>query len=230
MTTPYEETKDALLDAALLNVPFDGWSEATFRAAVREAGVDAALARAVCPRGAVDLALAYHKRGDLAMKERLKVTDMTGMKFREKIALAVRFRLEAADDREAVRRGTTLFSLPHRAADGAKAIWETVDLIWDTLGDTSDDFNWYSKRATLSGVYSATLLYWLGDDSPGHQATWSFLDRRIENVMQIEKLKARVNDNPVLKPFTAGPNWLMKQIKRPPKMPDMDFPGMTDPR
>ena len=230
MTTPYEDTKETLLDAARLHVPFDGWSEATFKAATRDTGIDPGLAHAICPRGAVDLALAFHARGDLALKERLKTTDMTGLKFREKVALAVRIRLEAMDDKEAVRRGTTLFSLPHHAADGARAIWGTADLIWDALGDTSDDFNWYSKRATLSGVYSATLLYWLGDDSPGHQATWAFLDRRIENVMQIEKLKAKVNDNPVLKPFMAGPNWLMKRIKRPTKVPDMDLPGMMRPR
>ena len=61
-----------------------------------------------------------------------------------------------------MRRGMTLFSLPTHAADGAKALWQTCDLIWDTLGDTSDDVNWYTKRATLSGVYSSTLLYLAG--------------------------------------------------------------------
>jgi ubiquinone biosynthesis protein COQ9 len=214
---------DALLDAALIHVAFDGWTEATFAAAVEDCGMDPVLARALCPRGAVDLALAYHRRGDDQMLERLKTADLTGLRFRDKIAASVRFRLEASDDKEAVRRGVTLFSLPVYAADGAKAIWGTVDAIWTALGDTSEDINWYSKRATLSGVYSSTVLFWLGDDSPGHQATWDFLDRRIDNVMQFEKLKADVQKNPLLKPLLAGPSWLADQIRRP--STPTDLPG-----
>lgn len=230
MTTPYEETRDILLDAALNHVPFDGWSETTFQAAVRDAEVDAALAKAVFPRGAVDLALAYHGRGDQAMLARLKSEDLSDMRFRDKVAAAVRFRLEESD-RETVRRGVTLFALPHLAPDGAKAIWGTCDLIWDALGDTSDDFNWYTKRATLSGVYSSTVLFWLGDDSEGQARSWDFLDRRIEDVMQIEKLKAQVNDNKLLKPLMAGPNWLFSMIKPPTRMSRMNMPGSwTSPR
>ena len=230
MTIPYEETKAALLDAALMHVPFDGWSEVTLKAAIADTGIEPSLAHAVVPRGAVDLALAFHARGDAAMLAQIRQTDMSEMKFREKVAAAVRFRLEAVDDKEAVRRGVTLFALPHLAADGAKAIWGTADLIWDALGDTSEDYNWYTKRATLSGVYSSVVLFWLGDDSTNHQATWDFLDRRIENVMQFEKLKAQVNENPLLKPFMAGPNWLLDQIKAPVKMPNPDLPGMMYPR
>ena len=229
MTTPYETTRDALLDAALMHVAFDGWSETTFRAAAADAGVDVAMARAVCPRGAVDLALAYHARGDAAMVARLK-SDELPERFSDKIAAGVRFRIEAVTDKEAVRRGTTLFALPIHAADGARAVWGTADKIWDTLGDTSDDVNWYTKRATLAGVYSATVLYWLGDDSIDNQATWAFLDRRIADVMQIEKLKAQVRDNKALSGLLAGPNWLLGQIKAPPRMPNPDLPGMWNAR
>ncbi len=224
MTATYEDTKEQLLNAILDHVPFDGWSETSFRAAISDCGLDAGLARAICPRGAVDLALAFHARGDAAMLDRINTEDLSGLKFRDKIAAAVRFRLQAVEDKEAVRRGVTLFALPIYAADGAKAVWGTCDQIWTALGDTSDDVNWYTKRATLSGVYSSTLLYWLGDDSPDYQATWEFLDRRIEGVMQFEKLKAQVNDNPLLKPFLAVPNWLAGQVKAPVKMSD-NLPG-----
>ncbi|MEP4980482.1 COQ9 family protein [Ascidiaceihabitans sp.] len=231
MTTPYETTKSQLLDAALMHVAFDGWSEATFQAAVRDADVESAMARAVCPRGAVDLAIAYHNRGDAVMVDRLKTEDLSDMKFRDKIAAGVRFRIEAVTDKEAVRRGTTLFALPTHAADGAKLVWGTADHIWTTLGDTSDDVNWYTKRATLSGVYSATVLYWLGDNSPDNAATWDFLDRRIDDVMQIEKMKAHVRDSPTLSKLMAGPNWLLSHIKAPTRMPNIDLPGSwTSPR
>lgn len=222
---PYEIVKDKLLDAALLHVAFDGWSETTFKAAIADAEVDPALARSVCPRGAVDLAIAFHKRGDAKMVARLKASDMSGMRFRDKIAAAVRYRIEAIEDKEAVRRGSTLFALPHLAADGAKLVWGTVDLIWDTLGDSSEDYNWYTKRGTLAGVYGATVLFWLGDDSIENQATWDFLDRRIDNVMQIEKVKAQVRDNPVLSNLLAGPNWALSQVKAPSKVARTDVPG-----
>lgn len=229
MTVTYEDAKQQLLDAMLDHVPFDGWSEVSFRGAITDCNIDEGLARVICPRGAVDLALAFHARGDTEMLERVKAEDLSGLKFRDKIAAAVRFRLEAAQDKEAVRRGVTLFALPIHAADGAKAIWGTCDQIWEALGDTSDDVNWYTKRATLSGVYSSTLLYWLGDDSPDHQKTWDFLDRRIEGVMQFEKLKAQVNQNPLLKPFLSVPNWLAGQVKAPMKM-RADLPGLLNPR
>lgn len=213
MTDP--DIKLQLLDAAKMHVPFDGWTEAAFQAAMADTGVDEGVARAVCPRGAIDLALAYHEEGDQLMLERLTATDLSDMRFRDRIAAAVRFRLEAVDDKELVRRGMTLFALPSHAPDGAKAVWGTCDQIWTALGDTSDDVNWYTKRATLSGVYSATLLYWLGDDTPDHHATWDFLDRRIDEVMQIEKFKAQVRDNKLLSGLMAGPLKILDGIKAP---------------
>ncbi len=226
-----ENPKDKLLDAALPQVPFDGWSAATFNTAVRDSKVDATVARAVCPRGAVDLAVAYHKRCDALMLKRLKSSDMKDLRFRDKIAAAVRARLEVVTDKEVVRRGTTLFALPQYLGDGAKLIWGTCDEIWDALGDKSDDVNWYTKRATLSGVYSATVLYWLGDTSQDHAATWEFLDRRIDNVMQIEKAKAQVRESPTLSKLLAGPNWVMSHIKAPARFPKGDLPGSwTSPR
>jgi ubiquinone biosynthesis protein COQ9 len=231
MTEISQNPKEQLLDAALMHVPFDGWSETTFQAATADTGIDSTVARAVCPRGSVDLAVAYHKRGDALMIDRMNAEDLSEMKYRDKISAMVRFRLEAVTDKEVVRRGTTLFALPQHASDGAKLVWGTCDAIWDALGDTSDDVNWYTKRATLSAVYSSTVLYWLGDTSDGHQATWEFLDRRIDNVMQIEKVKAQVRNSPTLSKLLTGPNWLLSHVKAPSRMPKMDLPGSwTSPR
>ncbi len=214
---------DAVLDAALAHVPFDGWSDTTLRAAIAASGLEPGLARALFPRGAVDLALAFHRRGDDAMVAKLKETDLVAMRYRDRVATAIRFRLESVTDKEVVRRGATLFALPNHAADGAKAIWGTADAIWNALGDTSRDANWYTKRATLSAVYAATVLFWLGDDSIGHKDTWEFLDRRIDDVMRIEKAKAGLRNNPLSKALLAGPLKLIEAVKAP-TMPD-DLPG-----
>ncbi|MEW9918306.1 COQ9 family protein [Marimonas sp. MJW-29] len=227
MTDP----KDRLLDAALPHVPFDGWSPATFKAAIKDSEMEPVVARAVCPRGAVDLAIAYHHRGDALMLQALAKEDLSDLRFRDRIARVVRLRLEVIENKEAVRRGTTLFALPIYAPDGAKLVWGTCDKIWNALGDTSKDYNWYTKRATLGGVYSATVLFWLGDNSDGNAATWDFLDRRIDNVMQIEKVKAQVRKSPTLSRLFAAPNWVLGQIKAPAQFRREDFPGSwTAPR
>ncbi len=212
---PAPDVKALILAAALPHVPFDGWSAATLKAAAQDVGVAEGLARALFPRGGVDLALAFHRQGDAAMADRLRAANLSEVRYRDRIAYAVRARIEVIADKELVRRGATLFALPMHAADGARALWGTADAIWTALGDTSRDINWYTKRATLSGVHAATVLFWLGDDSTGHQATWDFLDRRIEDVMRIEKAKAAVRDNPVAKAIFAGPVKLMEKLRMP---------------
>lgn len=224
-----EHAKQAILQAALPHVPFDGWTDATFLAAVSDSGVAVGLGRALYPRAGLDLALQYHHSGDAQMVEAMGTANLATMRYSDRVAFAIRTRLELVTDRELVRRGTTLFSLPQNAAEGAKAIWGTADAIWKALGDTSTDLNWYSKRATLSGVYTATVLFWLGDDSPNHADTWDFLDRRIADVMQIEKFKAALRDNPVVQALRSGPFSgainAMESIKMPDKPRDM--PGKS---
>lgn len=226
MTAPIDPAKDKLIDAILPHVVFDGWAPSAYQAAVAEVGIDPAQAKTLCPRGAADLAVAYHKRGDAAMVAALKDAKTSDMRFRDKVAHAIRLRLQVIDDKEAVRRGTALFALPHMAADGARLIWGTADAIWDALGDTSRDVNWYTKRMTLSGVYASVVLYWLGDDSLDAQATDAFIDRRINDVMQFEKVKAQVKDNPLFKPITGPLARMLSGVSAPPKVPPVDLPGM----
>jgi len=213
---PLAAARARILAAALPNVPFDGWSEQTLRDAATQAGVDAQTARLAFPRGALDLAICFHDDGDARLRQALAGADLEGMRMREKIAHAVRMRLELVEPhREAVRRGATLFALPIYAGEGARAVWRTADVIWTGLGDASQDGNWYSKRAILAGVYSSTVLYWLGDTSDGSADSWAFLDRRIDGVMQFEKVKAQLNANPLGRLLMMGPNAVSAMMKPP---------------
>ena len=220
-----EDMQAQLLAAALPHVAFDGWSETSLRAACQDLSITRQMAALACPRGAIDLAIRFHHDGDEVMQDILQKKDIKSLKIREKITFSVRARLDAILDKEAVRRGATLMALPQHAAEGAGLVWGTCDRIWAAIGDSSADVNWYTKRLILSSVYSATVLYWLGDNSPNHQDTWTFLDRRIENVMQFEKFKAQVNANPLAKQLLAGPNWLLSKIKAPSGVPTVDLPG-----
>jgi ubiquinone biosynthesis protein COQ9 len=214
------ETEDKLIDAILMHVAFDGWSDAAFDAAVADTGVDPVVARGLYPRGARDLARAWHDRGDDRMVAAFAQADLTDMRYSEKVAHAVRLRIEAIDDKEALRRAMVQNALPLNAPDGARMLWQTADRIWTALGDTSKDYNWYTKRMTLSGVIGSTLLFWLGDDSYDGQATWDFLDRRIENVMQFEKVKGKVTSGPLGRALTA-PGSLLNMIRAPQRRDDL---------
>lgn len=224
MTASFDPRCQDLLTCILPHVAFDGWSDEAFVAAAQDAELTVETARQICPRGAVELAIAYHKQGDEAMVAALGAADLSEMRFRDKIAHAIRLRLDAAEDKEVVRRGTVLFALPHMAPEGAKLIWGTADAIWSALGDSSEDVNWYTKRATLSAVYSSVVLYWLGDDSEDASATTAFIDRRIENVMAFEGLKAGLKKNPLSKPFAAAFEQMTSHI-RAPKAGPSDLPG-----
>ncbi len=225
-TDHLEHARKKILTAALIHVPFDGWSRTALEAGVKDAGIDIALARVAFARGPVDLALYFHRQGDAAMAHVIANGDATNLRYRDRIALAVKIRLTiAADDKESVRKGVVFFALPSHASDGARAVWDTADAIWNCLGDTSSDINWYSKRLTLGAVYSATTLYWLGDETPDHQATWAFLDRRIADVMAFETFKARVKDNQLFQGFMKGPGRVFQNISAPKPRYQSDLPG-----
>lgn len=188
-----DETRDRLLAATLTHVAFDGWSGRALRAGAADLDLDAALAANAFPGGPAELLDAFSAEIDRAMLAELERRDLKSMKHRRRIATAVRARLELLDPhREAVRRGLSFLALPRNAALGAKCLYRSVDAIWHAAGDTSTDYNFYTKRLLLAGVYSATLLFWLNDESEGRAASWAFLDRRIEEVVKIGGTLGRV--------------------------------------
>ena len=228
MRRPIDPEVLKLMVAALPNVAFDGWSNSTFEAACRETDISERKARLSCPRGALDLAVAFHKWGDDQFEISFKKKRISKLKVREKIKKAVELRINFASDKEAVRRGVALFALPIYAFEGSRLIWDTADLIWELVGDNSEDYNWYSKRTILSAVYAATVLYWLGDNSEENKETWHFLDRRIEDVMKFENAKVQLKTNKFTKEFIGLAGNFLQKIKRPTRNIDPNLPGYLD--
>ena len=174
------EERDAAIDAALLYVPFDGWTRAT----LRHAGPDADL---LFPGGAADMVEAWLDLTDRRMAEAAAGL-AGGLTARVRGAIAIRLELNRAH-KEAARRALAVMS--RHPALAARCTARTVDAIWHAAGDMSADFAWYTKRATLAGVYSATVLFWLRDVSEDDAETLAFLDRRLAGVGRIGKLRAR---------------------------------------
>jgi len=203
--------KEAVVEAALAHVPFDGFSDKTLHAAAVEAGVDARELPRLFPDGALSLVEAYSDAVDRQMESRLAKAKLKQMKIRERIAKAVKTRLDILrPHKEAARRAAAFLTLPPHAPRAAAMLYRSVDAMWRAAGDTATDFNFYTKRAILAGVYSATLLRWFTDESEDESETDAFLAARIENVMQFEKLKAQFRERaeslPSLSEIFRGPS------------------------
>jgi ubiquinone biosynthesis protein COQ9 len=183
--------KRDVAQAALPLIERDGLTESMLTQAVDKAGMDRAALARLFPKGPLDLVEAISEFHDEEMEKRLAKAKLSALKMRERIKRAVMARLEILrPHKEAARRAAAFLTLPPNAATGAKLLYRTVDRMWRAAGDTSTDFNFYTKRAILAGVYSSTLLRWFADDSEEEADTSDFLDARIENVMQFEKFKA----------------------------------------
>jgi ubiquinone biosynthesis protein COQ9 len=199
--------KEAVLKTALKDVAFDGFTDSVLAKAGKEAGADVAALARLFPDGPRSLIEYFSISIDEAMEKKLSATDLSARKIRERIKIAVMTRLWLLEPhKEAARRAAAALTLPMHAGIGAKLMYRTVDAMWRAVGDTSTDFNFYTKRAILAGVYGSVLVRWFADTGEDDRATEAFLDARIENVMQFEKFKAKARET--LSSFPAFAAWV----------------------
>ncbi len=208
------QARRRLLQAALAHIPFDGWTRVAMERGAVDLGLAAGEARRLFPGGGAELLALFVAEADRAMVAELARRDLAAMRMRERIATAVTVRLEHhAPHREALRRALLLQAVPG-APGGAGALWRTVDAMWRAAGDTATDFSFYTRRALLAGVYLSTLLYWLDDRSPNFEASRAFLDRRIDNVMGIGRLRARLARTRLARGLPASERILRCALRR----------------
>ncbi len=193
-----DELRVALAPDIAASAIFDGWNETALEAAAEMAGVDVDVAKLAFPAKplggrAMDMIEAWVTSVDQAMEAEWPPERLAELKIRERIRVLVTFRLKAVEDiDEAVRRALSIMAMPQNAPRSLQLGWRSADIMWRLAGDTSTDYNHYTKRAILSGIYSATLAYFINDDSDGKEATYAFLNRRIDGVMRFEKAKAKL--------------------------------------
>ena len=188
---PLELLRRELALAVGENAVFDGWSRKAVDSAATRLGIDPVQARLAIPKSPTDMIDLYIREVDRAMEAYFTDERLAGMKIREKIRALVWRRLEIMGPaREAVRRALAILAMPQNLPLALKIGWRTADVMWRIAGDRSTDFNHYTKRMTLGGLYGSTLLIWLDDRSEGLTETAAFIDRRIDDIMRFEKFKA----------------------------------------
>jgi ubiquinone biosynthesis protein COQ9 len=189
--SPLQQLSRLLALAVGENAVFDGWTKAAVDAAAGQLGVDPVKARLAMPKSQSGMIDVYIQEVDRALEAYFTPERLSAMKIREKIRALVWRRLEIMGPaREAVRRALAILAMPQNLPLALRISWRSADLMWRIAGDTSTDFNHYTKRMTLGAVYGSTLLVWLDDESEGWRETAAFLDRRIDDVMRFEKFKA----------------------------------------
>ncbi|MEP1231057.1 MAG: COQ9 family protein [Litorimonas sp.] len=190
MSQKFNNTQHAILDAALKLAPFDGWTEKTLRQATKNINLPKGADELYFPNGILELVAFWSASMDERAEAKIKSLDLPTMKIRDKVTAGVIARLEAIGNHdEAARRVCARLMLPNGLVQGTTQIWASADMIWRAIGDTSTDGNFYSKRATLSAVLTATLPVWLSDESEGKLKGREFLDARIADVMKFETFK-----------------------------------------
>ncbi|GAB5482892.1 MAG: COQ9 family protein [Parasphingorhabdus sp.] len=188
-----DEVRAYLAPLLASQAAFDGWNEDAVAAAAKQARVDGDIARLAFNDGPVDMIDAWFQSVDETMVAKYSAEELGAMKIRERITVLVVARLEILEpDREGLRRALALLAVPPNLRTAAKLGWRAADKMWRLAGDTATDYNHYTKRTLLSAVYGSTISVFLDDESDGHAETKAFLDRRIENVMQFEKVKAKL--------------------------------------
>lgn len=188
-----DELRVALAPDIAASAIFDGWNETALVAAAEMAGCDVDVARLAFPGSKpMDMIAAWIASVDQAMEAEWPAERLATLKIRERIRTLVAFRLDAvAHIDEAVRRALAVMAQPQNARRALKMGWHSADIMWRLAGDTATDYNHYTKRAILAGIYSATLAVFVNDDSEGKADTHAFLERRIDGVMRFEKAKAQ---------------------------------------
>ena len=201
--------KNAILAAALLHVPFDGFTNGVLARAAVETGVSRAELQRDFPDGPLSLVEAFSDWADAQMLAELAKQDLASLKVRERISRAVELRIAVLrPHKEATRRAAAFLMLPPNVGTGARLLYQSVDAIWRAIGDTSTDFNFYTKRGILAGVYGSTAMRWFNDTSEDEKLTQQFLAARIENVLQFEKFKSRAKE--ALSGFPMFADWAKK--------------------
>ncbi len=186
-----DEIRVQLSPGIAANAAFDGWSDAARDMAADAAGIDTDVAALAFEDGALDMIDAWFAEIDRAMLAAVLPERIATMKTRERITALIEARLQAtAADRESLRRAVAILALPQNLARAARLGWRTVDTIWRAAGDVATDYNHYTKRTILLGVYASTVTVFLDDDSEGFADTRAFLARRIAGIMAFEKAKA----------------------------------------
>lgn len=188
-----DELRLALAPEIALAAAFDGWSDAALVHAAAAMGADIDVARLAFPGGGMEMIEAWIDTIDASMEAELSVEELAELKIRERIRTLVAFRLQAVDGfEESLRRAQAVMAMPKNAAKAIALGWQSADKMWRLAGDNSTDYNHYTKRVILAGIYTATLAVFIDDESDGKAETHAFLDRRIEGVMKFEKAKARL--------------------------------------
>ena len=196
--TDYIQIKFDLIKAMINHVPFDGWSIDALEQGAIDIGFEQKdtydtrmkIYKDLFKKGSIDFIDIFSEMIDLEVKNNYEKLDPKPERVPEKVKTIILMRLSICQKyKEAIRSSIPITALPKNSKVSIRLLYRTCNSIWRIIGDKSTDFSFYTKRASLAAVYSATLLFWLNDTSRDNKDTSFFLDRRLNDISKIPKLK-----------------------------------------
>lgn len=180
---PYRAVERTILSNALAYVPIHGFTQEALTLGAKDAGY-LEVSTNLFPKGKFELVMYHLVTQRLGLKDRIQFPDEK-MGIGTKVRSLVLERLRANVDTGILPRwqeALALMSLVENIPPSLRELRDLSDEIWFLAGDTSVDTSWYTKRASLAGIYAATEVYQTTDLSTDFKDTEEFLDRRLEEL------------------------------------------------
>ena len=187
----YERQRKKILNQALVDINTYGFNKNMLIKAAENCNFSEGTLGRLFPEGIYELKEYFFNETDIEMLKKINRIKNKNIRIRDKIYNGVIIRLEIFQkNKDAIKH--IFVSESSNPIKSVKNLWNTADLIWKSAGDTSTDYNHYTKRLLLSWVYLSTLLCWFSDSKKDIKETKLFLNRRIDEVLKFGKKSASI--------------------------------------
>jgi len=193
------EIKANILKNFIENAPFDGWNENNIASTIKAEGLEEGYAEVLFPEGIRSLNNDIAKQCASLVNKQIKGLNLKGLRVPEKVEKLCHLKILTyheifGGNKEALKKYFASSLNPNNTLNSFKYIFEFSSDVWNFLGDKSTDFSYYTKRLSLSKIYSEAALYSLSDESEGLELTAQFLKRTIDGLMKFHRLKQKFLD------------------------------------
>ncbi|XP_050760199.1 LOW QUALITY PROTEIN: ubiquinone biosynthesis protein COQ9, mitochondrial [Gymnogyps californianus] len=194
-----EQLQHRILTAALEFVPEHGWTAEAIAEGAKTLGLSVAAAGMFHSDGS-ELVLHFVSQCNTKLSELLEQEQKLVQLGEAEKKPTDQFLRDAVEARlrmlipyiEKWPQALSILLLPHNIPASLNLLTSMIDDIWQYAGDQSTDFNWYTRRAVLTGIYNTTELVMMQDSSPDFEDTWRFLENRVADAMNMNNTAHQV--------------------------------------
>lgn len=192
-----ENFKKLVLDKFIDNVSFDGWSQKNLDNSIQALDLQENYRILLFPDGIVGLTDYFVAENNKAFNNSINAEEIQKLRFTDKVIYLIHARInhyhKVLGGAEGFKNFISYCS-SHNILNSIGNILKSADEIWYRVGDKSTDFSYYTKRASLSFIYTTAALYSIDDNSLNLEETNNFIKARVAELLKFNKLKQKVKE------------------------------------